>query len=51
LIAVALLALAGCHGDSASDGATPGEAQELNQAAASIDINATSASNDGEQAQ
>ena len=49
LIGAALLALAACHGGGAGEGAS--EAQELNEAAASIDINATSAANDGEQAQ
>ena len=43
-----LLLLAACHAGSGSDsGTTPGEADELNQAAASIDINSTAAQQSG----
>ena len=49
LPAALLLVLAGCHGASGSDGASADEARELNEAAASIDINATSADQGGDQ--
>ena len=49
IVVLGLLALAACHGSGVSEGAS--EAQQLNEAAASIDINAASATNDGGQAQ